>query len=397
MICVGARCSLGERGSARHARLSALAALALWACGPPLPDSNADDDDDGVADGGTGDPCDAPDARCVGASYQECRGGAFREIAQCSAVCSVALGGCADCIPDEGAVCDGNAVYTCNDDGSRGALIEQCGSMAACDDGECVGNCGGAGAQLIYVVDQTNRLLSFDPLAVDSPQDPFTLIGTLACPSGATPFSMAVDRDTTAWVLYADGQIFKVSTVDASCQASSFQVNQVTSDGTLWSVFGMGFVADAADSDAETLFITNANQGADLVSHLGTIDTGSLTITSIAVMESGAELTPELSGSGSAELYGYYPGSTSTFVAQIDKTTALRGTTWPMPGLGGSVEGWAFAHWGGRFYVFVTVSGNSQVLLVDPMQGGETTVLAENLGYVIVGAGVSTCAPFVVP
>ena len=242
-------------------------------------------------------------------------------------------------------------------------------------------------------MDEAYQLMRYEP-----DTDTLTAVGSLACSSGiATPFSMSVDRDTTAWVLYADGQIFKVSTVDASCQASGFQANQVTGDGTLWSVFGMGFVSDAAGSDEETLYISNANTGVGLQNHLGTLDTSSLMITSVAAMEDGVEFTPELTGTGNAELYGYYPGMTTTFIAQIDKTTALRGTTWPMPGLGGTVGGWAFAHWGGRFYVFVTVDGNSQVLLVDPTAGGETTTLVQNLGYIIVGAGVSTCAPVVVP
>src|SRR4051812_14285211 len=49
-----------------------------------------------------------------------------------------------------------------------------------------------ARARLIYVVDQNNEFCSFEPRTLT-----FKLIGTLNCPAqlGATPFSMAVDKD----------------------------------------------------------------------------------------------------------------------------------------------------------------------------------------------------------
>src|SRR5262245_59491828 len=85
------------------------------------------------------------------------------------------------------------------------------------DDGDGDG-CETAGNDLIYVVDNTYRLLQFDPNAVGGAVDPFTLIGDLDCPAGiswdggtATPFSMSVARDGFAWVLYNSGEIFKVS------------------------------------------------------------------------------------------------------------------------------------------------------------------------------------------
>ena len=72
-----------------------------------------------------------------------------------------------------------------------------------------------------------------------------------------------------------------------------------------------------------------------------------------------------------------------------------------MPPLMGSVRSWAFAHWGGRFYLFVTVldsmtgRNNSQVFLFTP-DDGRVQLILDNLPYNIVGAGVSTCAPIVI-
>ena len=80
---------------------------------------------------------------------------------------------------------------------------------------------------------------------------------------------------------------------------------------------------------------------------------------------------------------------------EIDRNNgAPVGPQWKLGGapLGG-VNAWAFAHWGGRFFIFVTGSDGlgSTVRMVD--KAGDYKVLMENLPYQIVGAGVSTCAP----
>src|SRR5262249_34569118 len=113
------------------------------------------------------------------------------------------------------------------------------------------GNGGGANnadcsdaAKLVYVVSSQNGLYSFYPA-----NPGVARIGTLTCPTPAHPFSMAVDRKGTAWVNYDDGELFKVSTADASCTKTSF----VTQNG--FTTFGMGFSTDAAGQANETLFI----------------------------------------------------------------------------------------------------------------------------------------------
>ena len=75
----------------------------------------------------------------------------------------------------------------------------------------------------IYVVTEGNDLYRFAPATLT-----FTRIGTLSCPSSgfATPFSMAVQRNGTAWVLFNDGIIFHVSTKDASCGATAYVPGQ---------------------------------------------------------------------------------------------------------------------------------------------------------------------------
>ena len=70
-------------------------------------------------------------------------------------------------------------------------------------------------AKLVYVVAVDGSMYKFDP-----PSLAFTKVGTLQCPSTGKPNSMAIDRSATAWVNYTSGEIFKVSTSDASCTAS---------------------------------------------------------------------------------------------------------------------------------------------------------------------------------
>lgn len=135
-------------------------------------------------------------------------------------------------------------------------------------------------------------------------------IGTLSCPTTSSPFSMAIDRDATAWVLYQNGEIFRVSTTDVSCTATSFTPNQAG-----FEVFGMGFVADAPGSTEETLFVAGGSLF-DLTTgtaSLGRIDS-SLTLTRVG----GLPGWPELTGTGAAELWGFFPDTSPPSVRQID-------------------------------------------------------------------------------
>ncbi|HUU00347.1 MAG TPA: hypothetical protein VM425_02800 [Myxococcota bacterium] len=342
--------------------------------------------------------CTEGHKRCQGASYQECQAGTFNELQHCGdqQACLVDLG-CVDCDPAAGNVCSGGDVHACNPDGTVGDLVETCWTE------DCVaGSCGNPACppetMFIYVVDDSYRLLSFNPAGG---ANEFALIGNLDCPAGAswpdwsgggtaTPFSMSVDRSGRAWVLYTSGEIFWVSTTDASCQASPYPKGQ---DG--FKLFGMGFVSDEAGSEAEHLFIAGGNVDAQVMGDMAMIDPNTLALTTIGSCPQ-AEYGPELTGTGKAEWFGYFPGSGSTFVAKLNKQSGQIDNQWALPGLSGDIRAWAFAHWGGKFYIFVTTysgSYDSKVLRLDP-DSGQTETLLDNLPYIIVGAGVSTCAPY---
>jgi hypothetical protein len=351
-----------------------------------------------------GESCSAGQSRCVGQSYQTCQDGFYKEIQTCQAprVC-VPERGCLECDPVKGKGCVGNNVHACNPDGTLGAEIERClGRVCAaglCTDPSCT-----VGARVVYVVDSEYRLLSFDPSKEDNP---FTLIAKLQCPAGspwppspapATPFSMSVDRSARAWVLYTSGEIFWVDTKDGKCEASPFVKGQ---EG--YKLFGMGFVVDTAGGSKERLFVSRAKDPGSLLpgaaSELGYIDMATLKLHKVQAMEA-SENSPELTGTGNAELFGYFPGSTESFVAQLDKKTGKPIKKWKVDPLKGQVSAWAFAHWGGKYYVFVTdrdafgLAETNHVFRLDPKDGSYKTFLAKS-PYRIVGAGVSTCAPVI--
>jgi hypothetical protein len=371
-----------------------ISSLALFgACGPSV--SSGDEPDAG---GETG-PCTGDETRCSGNIFQACVDGEFQDQAGCSNICDPGLG-CIDCNPQFDQVCSGNDVVTCNGDGSYGGVIETC-AADTCSGGSCSTDCASDGSDLVYVVDETYRLLSFDPRKIDTPEDPFTLLGNIDCPAGPawpewgggrTPFSMSVDRDTNAWVLYTSGEIFRVSPETLACEQSGFAPGQSN-----FKLFGMGFVSDAQGSSSETLWIAGGPVDASGVGDLGSVNPASLTVSRVGSLPSGAEFSPELTGTGAGELFGYYPGVFSSSVARIDKSSGGHAQQWSLPGLGGDISAWAFAHWGGQFYIFVTTGfgTDTRVKRFDPATGGVSDIIT-NVPYVIVGAGVSTCAPIVV-
>ncbi|MBK9036531.1 MAG: hypothetical protein IPL61_35665 [Myxococcales bacterium] len=378
-------------------------ATALVGCGP-----SASGDDIPDLDAGTGQPCTGSGTQCVGNQYETCRNGEWVVTESCATACNNSLGGCVECNPGVN-TCNGNAVVACNSDGTFGNTVEACAAGTECAGGMCMRACSADGVDLIYVVDDTNNLLSFDPRNIGTATSPFRQIGQLSCPAGpsltggigpATPFSMAVDRDATAWVLYSSGEIFNVSTANAACSTTSFVKQQ--NAGRRWDVFGMGYVTDTAGGDTEKLWIGGGDADAMLGGDLGVIAPGALTISRIGALTATVEYGPELTGLGDATLWGFYPGTSTAFVQQIDKTTGGGlGNRLSIPGgLGGTVAAWAFAQWGGKFYVFVTTSDilgntNSTVRSLDRATGAYQSIM-QNLPYRIVGAGVSTCAPVVI-
>jgi hypothetical protein len=222
--------------------------------------------------------------------------------------------------------------------------------------------------QQIYVLGSNKGLYRFYPATAT-----YTHVGQLGCPSGGGTFSMAIDRRGVAWVVYTDGRLFQVDTHDAKCKATSFQPGQ-----TGFETFGMGYSLNDADAGAgETLFVSGAG--------LAALDTKSLQLQFRGSLTFGRT---ELTGLGH-ELYAFSVGS--GVVARLNKSTGATELTYRSTAID-PVASFAFAHWGGEFWLFT----NDLVRVYSPTTDSTRTVL-ENTGIHIVGAGSSTCAPIKPP
>lgn len=241
-------------------------------------------------------------------------------------------------------------------------------------------------AKLVYVLSDANNLYSFDP-----PAKKFTLIGPLNCNTSLSPNSMAVDRNAVAWVNYVDGldtqgQIFKVDTSNANCQPSP-----VVKLPPGFERIGMGFSANSVGSMDETLFIS------------GTSGTGLAKVNAANQVNPIANFSPgtftgasaELTGTGDGRLFGYFT-TTPVQVGQIDKTTSAVTNGKVITGLA-TPSAWAFSFWGGSFYLYAASFGNTNVTKYDPVKNTIDNSYMIDIGFRIVGAGVSTCAPVIEP
>jgi hypothetical protein len=262
--------------------------------------------------------------------------------------------------------------------------------------------CPDAGSTLVYVITSQNVLLSFYP-----PTAEFRTIGTIACPitvAGDDPFSMAVDHTGVAYVAFESGNVFKVSTLTAACEATA----RIPSGPVFTSGYGMGFSAnfglDAGESDSgdnvETLYLAGNPGGAGMVGAnpivLGSMDTTTFEVTTIGTV-SPSIYGSELTGTGGGQLFGFFQtsaGSMSAAIGQIDKTTAQLVAVSDLPGVS-IAGGWAFAFWGGDFYTFTAPAGSMTATVVQRFSPSDGSIVqvATTPNLTVVGAGVSTCAP----
>jgi len=387
-------CGVSLTGGGKAIRKMILTLLLCVGCVDPLA---GDLGDAGGTSQDSVPACLESQTRCVGQSYEHCVGGTFKEWRRCAAnmVC-VGNRGCAICDPFRGTTCVGNDIYTCVNQGVIGVKLRSCLGQT-CAKGRCLAAKCAPGARLIYVVDSEGNFLSFDP---SKKSNHFTLIKKLSCPAGkplqgywppATPFSMSVDRSAWAWVLYKSGEIFWVNTKDGACKASDFPLGQKG-----WALFGMGFVSDRQGSAGEKLYVARDLRDISDPIELGYLDPSTLKVKVVGTMPK-AWHSGELSGTGEGALYAFHPDKVG-IVNRVDPLTAKILKTWKLPPPVDPVGAYAFAHWGGKFYLFTSsISGKykvSRVLRLDPKTGKVITFLPD-IPYRVVGAGVSTCAPVI--
>jgi hypothetical protein len=243
-----------------------------------------------------------------------------------------------------------------------------------------------AAAELVYVFATDNSIWSFDP-----PSKAFTMIATADCQTGTmTPNSMAIDRNLVAWLNYFDssdnGSLYKFDlNVKSGCTKAASLKNG-------YGQVGMGFSSDTSGGTSETLYLDGIGGGAGLAS----FDMTTNAVVPIGTFSSDPNLSgqsAELTGTGDARLFGYFTTSPDVRVAQLDKTNANVISdnvlnNFPPP------SDWAFSFWGGDFYLYTSdgISDSSVVHYAPATNTVDLTYVAD-VGFTIIGAGVSTCAP----
>lgn len=249
-----------------------------------------------------------------------------------------------------------------------------------------------APTQYVYLVDTESGFWRFWPPTLE-----MTRMGTLSCPdeSGGGPYSMAVDRQGKAWILYRNGTIFELDIASGHCEPTGYIWPGVT--GT-FSTFGMAFTADAASPAKETLFVRDAvpyEQGFEPSSRpVGRLDVEGKLITMVGENPGGPA---DLAGTGDGRLFAFRKDSeASAALAEINPAT---GENLAVTNLAGVTIGtsWAVALWGGDVWMFSDQQPASSSIVRHQLGTGTTTIVKTDIGPHIIGAGVSSCAPVAPP
>lgn len=252
-------------------------------------------------------------------------------------------------------------------------------------------------AKPVYVLSTSNEIYRFWP-----DRKELTRLFVLDCQTDMRPNSMAIDRHATAWVNYVSsdgrgdvaGKLFKVDTEDGRCEPTSITLEEG------WYRLGMGFSSDASNPASEQLFVAGVGSGTSR--GLGRIDAERAAVIPVGAFSGSLRgVHAELTGTGDGRLFGFF-NKTPVELAEIDKAT---GEVLWSKGLTGieRPHDWAFSFWGGDFYFYTapaardSPSRTTNVTRYRPSDGSLDTAYMTDIGFHIVGAGVSTCAPLVPP
>jgi hypothetical protein len=234
--------------------------------------------------------------------------------------------------------------------------------------------CPDGGPQLIYLITEGRQLVSFYP-----PTSTLTTLGPLRCGEGTEAFSMAVDVNGTAYAVYQNTNFFVIDTATLACTPAPHSPG-----GT----FGMAF-SNNVELPGESLFVADALGSGD--SRLNTIDLATFTKVPIGTFDPPIS-SPELTGTGAGDLFGFTQSASGASIVQIDKKTARVLGQSPLPGVTQG-DAWAFAFWGGDFYLFTDPNSDSRSIVQRYRPSDGSVVEVASAKFAIVGAGVSTCVP----
>lgn len=316
-------------------------------------------------------------------------------------------------------------LFACSDDsssGSGGAGAAAAGGAGGVGGGFQSGTGGSAplcadNVRPIFVLVQTTPpvIYSFDPFTLT-----FAPVQPVECPNtdGWAVSSMAVDREYHAWIEWGapatgptDPYVKRLDRLDlatGACEPGYAETPMVEEWG---SPLGMAFVSDSNGSSAEHLYFADPSTRTYPIAGGGPLGPYYVFKPGEGTTFSGVELT----GTGAGRLFMMImnwtpewshpctandPCLPTVHIGEVDKASGSAITNEEVidiPAFGISPGGFAFAHWGGKLWVFESPDfGPTKVYSYDPETGA--TALEKSDGPdAVVGAGVSTCAPLEVP
>ena len=243
----------------------------------------------------------------------------------------------------------------------------------------------------IFVLSDNAELWKFYPA-----DNSFLKLGNFNCGGMTNTFSMAVDRQGFAWVMFNNpqGEIWKVDVTDvANCVDPGYNPGQQAIN-----YFGMAFVSNSQADQCDQIYgntfdgFGGFQEGQNIGDFLK-VDPNSLLIEKIGKTNfNGAELTG--TGDGRAFMFG---GANPAKLVEVDKNNGAFLEVTPL----GTLEltnAFAFAFFAGDFYMFTESDNNqtlSKVTHYDYDESKVLTTVVPQAPFRIVGAGVSTCAPFI--
>jgi hypothetical protein len=247
--------------------------------------------------------------------------------------------------------------------------------VAEPDDPAPVDDCDNTSASIYAIARDGRELYLFDPGT-----SAFDYLGDLDCSVWGSPNSMGVARDGVAYVRWSDDTVYEVHLPTLQCRESDYQPN--TSG---FGAFGMGYATDAAGTWRDQLYVANEHT-------LSRLDTSTWQLQPVGALPSQSELT----GNADGELWAFLPLEQPATIARLSKSTGQPIDLIELPGFPDpyEIDAFAFAQWGGEFWLFVRTYGlGSSTDIYRVTASGQMTLEVSDIGVDIVGAGVSTCAP----
>ncbi len=249
-------------------------------------------------------------------------------------------------------------------------------------------DCQSTAGDSIFLLGLNGALHQFRPATHE-----LETLGVPACEGVEIPDGDDIVHSTgILWAMMASESgyraIYTIDPVTLECTKTDFD------EGDIYAT-GLVFVSDELGGETESLYM-GVNEGDPFDFNnpmsLGRIDLATMKLDILGTTElvpNGHYQFADLTGTGEAKLFGFFPGDTAV-ITEFDAPAAEIAANHPLSfGVGSP---WAFAQWGGRLWLFYASGNGSGVRTWDP-DTGDVEDLAD-ISATVVGAAVSTCAPF---